>query len=462
MRSNQIARRATALATGLALLGLSAVTGQQSGDTPPTGLPPAWVAGFGDSTLARLVDQALRANHDVQAAEARVRRARAIRTDAALDRFPTVTVAAGYTRQRLGDASFGTSIPDRSLWDTELRASYELDVFGRVRRTVQARDALSSSAREDLRDVERVVAAELTAAYFELRGAQARLRVAEENAGNQRRTLDLTRLRLEAGRGNAFDTERAEALLGSTLALVPAVETAIAAARFRIAVLTGRDPGEISSAVAADCARAEPPALPDLVLPELSDSLLNERPDVRSAERQLAAETAFVKAARTEYLPRFSLGGTAGFTSTGIRRFAGDGSSRFAFGPMVTWPAFNLGRVKAGVDAARALEAEARARYDRSVLLAREEARNAEASYKFARERVTRLEAAEASSRRAAELARLRFEGGVTDLLPVLDAERSLLATQDQLEAARTDAVTAMVAVYRAVGTGLKGPDGRN
>ncbi|MEZ4588276.1 MAG: TolC family protein [Gemmatimonadales bacterium] len=409
MRSSAIARRVVGLAAGLTILGAASVPGQAPSDDLGSKTAPAWVAGLGDSTLARLVGEALRANHDVQAAEARVRRARAIRAEVALDRFPTVTMAAGYTRQRLADATFGASVPDRSLWDTELRLGYELDVFGRVKRTVRARDALAASAREDVRDVERVITAELAAAYFELRGAEARLRVAEENAANQRRTLDLTRVRLDAGTGNAFDTERAEALLGSTLALVPAVETAIAGARLRIAVLTGRDPGDLGSerAVDDDCAPAEPLALPELAIPTLSDSLLRERPDVRSAERQLAAETAFVKAAKADYLPRLSLGGTVGITSTGIRRFAGDGSSRFAFGPMVTWPAFDLGRVKAGVSAARALESEARARYDRALLLAREEARHAIASYGHARERLNRLVAAEASSRRAAELARL-------------------------------------------------------
>lgn len=415
------------------------------------GAAPASAQGFwnrlGDTTLARLATEALRANRDVVVADARVRQARAARLNAALDLAPTVTTAAGFTRQRISGAAFGIAVPDRSLWDAELRASWELDVFGRLRKNLRGQDALAESAREDARDIGRLVTAELATAYFEFRGAEAQLAVARQNAENQQRTLQLTRDRLDAGRGTAFDTERAQAQLATTLASVPVLESAVATARHRIGVLIGRGPDGIDLAPGGEF-----PVLPEEAIADDLDSLITGRPDVRAAERRLAAEGAFVGAARADYLPRLTLGGTAGFTSTAFDSIGKSGSGRYAVGPTITWPAFNLGRVKAGVDAARAFEAEARARYEQTVLLAREEVESARVVYGKARERLARLtEAAEASSR-AAELARLRFEEGVTDFLQVLDAERSLLQTQDQLARGRTDAVTALVAVYRAIG----------
>ncbi|MGH7562398.1 MAG: efflux transporter outer membrane subunit [Gemmatimonadales bacterium] len=415
---------------------------------------------LGDTTLARLTAEALRANHDVQVAQARVRRARAVRAEARLDLFPTVTVAGGYTRQRLSAAQFGVEVPERGLWETELRASWELDLFGRVRKNLRGQSALTESAREEVREMGRLVAAELAAAYYDLRGAQDQLQVARRNAQNQQRTLQLTKDRQDGGRGNAFDTERAQAQVSGTLALIPALESRIAGAQHRIGVLVGREPGALAAELGTVCTDEEPeqlcslPALPEEVLPAPIDSVIQSRPDVLAAERRLAAEKAFVGAARADYLPRFSVGGTAGFTSTGFDGVGKSGSGRYAVGPMISWPAFNLGRVKAGVDAARALEAEARARHEQTVLLAREELRTALVAYAKARERLTRLAEAAAASDRAAELARIRFRGGVSDFLQVLDAERSLLAAQDELARGRTDAVTALVAVYRAVGAG--------
>lgn len=447
---NVSSTRRTILTAALLLVGSGAAAQEQPA-------PNFWQQ-VGDTTLARLTAEALRANRDVLVAQARVRQAQAARLNSALDLAPTVTVAGGYTRQRISSATFGIAVPDRALWDAEFRAAWELDVFGRLRKNLRGQDALTESVREDVRDVGRLVAAELATAYFELRGARDQLEVARRNGENQRRTLQLTRDRLDAGRGTAFDTERAQALLSTTLALLPVFESRIAASGNRIGVLLGRDPRAlVPELVGARAAETDAPCLvpevPAAVMTWVEvDSVIHSRPDVRAAERRLATETAFLGAAKADYLPRFAVGGTAGFTSTEFDSFGKVGTGRYSIGPVVTWPAFNLGRVKAGVDAARALEAEARARYEQMMLLAREELETARVAYARARERLTLLaEAADASSR-AAELARLRFEGGVADFLQVLDAERSLLVTQDQLAQGRTDAVTALVAVYRAAG----------
>lgn len=426
---------------------------------PDTGVMPvvppvAFWETLGDTALERLIGAALEANRDLRVAHARVRGARAARLDAALDLAPTLTASGGYTRQRLASATFPGAVgtlPDQDLWDAGLHLAWELDLFGRVRRSVQGQGALVASAREDLRDLQVLLVAELSGAYFELRGAQDRLAVAERNAENQRRTLELTLQRLEAGRGDALDSERARAQLGSTLAIVPALEATIAATQYRIGVLVGRPPAAVAADLAGP-APALPPALPAALEVASPDSLVRRRPDVRSAERQLAARTAFVGAALADYLPRLTVGGSAGYTGTTFESLGGTSTRRYAIGPVVSWPLLNLGRVKAGVDAARAGEAEARARYEQALLRALQEVETTLVTYRKARERLQLLEEAAAASERAAQLARLRFEEGASDFLQVLDAERTLLEAQDRLAVGRTAATTGLVAVYRALG----------
>jgi NodT family efflux transporter outer membrane factor (OMF) lipoprotein len=418
----------------------------------PAAPPGAFWAALGDATLERLVAQAVSASPDIRIAEARVRGARAARLNATLDLLPTVTAVGGYTRQRLPNVVFpgatGT-LPDQSVWDAGLELAWELDLYGRLRRSVQSQGALVASAEEDLRDVQVLLAAELASAYYELRGAENRLATARQNAENQQRTLALTEERLQAGRGNAFDSERARAQLNSTLAVIPPLEAAIAAAQYRIGVLLGQPPASVVDQLTAG---AEPPVLPDTVFVPSPDSVVRRRPDVRSAERQLAARTALVGVATADYLPRVFIGGSAGLTAGSAGALGDDGTRRYAVGPVISWPFLNLGRVKAGVDAARAGESEARARYELTVLRALEEVERSLVTYRKAQERLARLEDAAAASERAADLARLRFQEGAADFLQVLDAERTLLEAQDRRALGRTDANTSLVGVYRALG----------
>jgi multidrug efflux system outer membrane protein len=428
------------------------VLAQQPADTVVTGR--AFWESLRDTTLVRLVGEALEANYDVRAAAARVRQARAERLEARLDLFPTVTAAGGYTRQKLASATFGPisgggSFPAQDLWDGGLDAFWEIDVFGRVRGNVQGRNRLTEAAQESLRDVQVALTAELASAYFDLRGTKEQLAVAERNAENQRRTLEVTQQRLDAGRGTAFDTERARAQLASTLANVPDLESRVSAAQYRIAVLVARPPLAVAPELEPVVAL---PALPESLGVGNFDTLARRRPDVRSAERRLAAQSAFTRSARAEYLPTLTFSGSAGFTSGDVGDFGGSGTGRYAFGPVISWPALNLGRIKARADAARAREAEAEADYQRTVLQALQEAETAQVTYRKAVARLDRLAEAAAASERAAELARLRFEGGVADFLQVLDAQRTLLEAQDRLAQGRTVATTALVEVYRAVG----------
>jgi NodT family efflux transporter outer membrane factor (OMF) lipoprotein len=405
-----------------------------------------------DTTLARLLNEATRANLDVRAAEARVRGARAARSEVAFDLAPTVTFGGGYTRQRLSGATFpigSGTFPDQSIWDGGFDASWELDLFGRVRRNVQAQGAFVAVSREDLRNVQVSLTAELARAYFELRGAQEQLTVAQRNAENQRRTLLVTRQRLDAGRGTAFDTERAQAQLSFTLASIPTLEARVRQAQYQIGVLVGRPP----AAVAAELDQVAPlPAFPATVRVASPDSVVRLRPDVAAAERQVAVERALVGAAKAEYLPRLSLGGSAGYSASEFDALGDRGTFRYAVGPIISWPALNLGRVKARVDVSRARESEAQAQYTQTVLLALQEVEASLVRYRTSRARVERIQDAASASERAAELARLRFSGGVADFLQVLDAERTQLEAQDQLAQSRTEAATAYAALYKALG----------
>src|SRR5687768_15499595 len=268
---------------------------------------------LGDTTLARLVRDALRGNQDVEAVRARVSGARAARTGALVDLTPAVPAVGGYSRQRLASGTVpgsgsGLRLPEQDVWDAGLRMSWDLDVFGRLRSSAHARGALLEAADEDLKDVRVVLAAQVARAYFDLRGAQDRLRVAQRNADNQRGTLEVTTQRLDAGRGTALDVERAQAQLSTTLAAIPGLEAEVEGAQDRIAVLSGRAPG----AIASELAEARGPiALPESLVVGAADSIARRRPDVRSAAQVVDATGSYVRAARADYLPRLAVAGGA-------------------------------------------------------------------------------------------------------------------------------------------------------
>ena len=413
---------------------------------------------LGDSTLARLVGDALRENQDVEAVRARVSSARAARTSSLLDMTPAITAVGGYSRQRLAStvipgSESGVRLPEQDVWDAGLQMSWDLDVFGRLRNTAQARGSLLEAADEDLKDVRVALAAQVARAYFDLRGAQNRLAVARRNAENQRGTLEVTTQRLDAGRGTALDVERAQAQLSTTLAAIPGFEAEVAAAQDRIAVLAGREPGALTAQVGDSGVVV---TLPESVAVGPTELVARRRPDVRSAEEQVDASGAYVRAARADYLPRLALSGGAGYSSSRFDALGNAGTPRYTFGPVLSWPAFDLARVKANTDAARAVQAEAKARYRQTVLRSMEEVEVSIRTYQKARERLKHLEDAAAASERAADLARLRFTEGASDFLQVLDAERTLLEAQDRLALGRTQASAALVAVYRATGGGAR------
>lgn len=416
-------------------------------------VPVADAALFGDAVLQRLIERSLAGNFDLRAAAARLRAARASRFASTLDFAPTVTGVAGYTRRRIASATFGGAftIPDQDLFDVGAELSWELDLFGRLRQQWQAQGALREAAAEDVRGVAVALVADVAGTYFELRGAQARLAVAEENAGNQQQSARVVRERLDAGRGTALDTERAEAQLRGTLARIPPLQARVRQLQLQLDLLAGRAPGSPDAELVA---RAALPALPDSVAAGDLPTVVRRRPDVASAERAYAARRALTGAARREYLPRVSVNGSAGFTSLTFDSIGATGTGRFSIGPVISWPLLNLGRVKARADLASAVEAEAGARYAGAALNAQREIEAALVEYRARVARLGDLDRAAVASTAAAKLARLRFEAGIADFLQVLDAERVQLEAADQLEAARAEAALGLVAVYRALGGG--------
>jgi len=415
---------------------------------------PEFWRGLGDPLLSQLVDAALESNHDLRIALANYDRANALLRGARFDRYPTVTAGGSAASERAtADAAPGASREERDLdrYGADIRAGWELDLFGRVRRSVEAQRAERDAAASDLAALQIVIVGEVARSYMELRGLQERLRVARANAVNQRDTLELVEARVGAGRDTDFDRSRARAQLETTLARVPALESAVAVTLHRLAVLTGRPP----AALTAQLASAAPlPALPASVDAGTPGELLRRRPDVIAAEARLHAATARVGIATADLFPRFTLAGLIGTQAIDTDAlFERDSEVRFA-ALGVDWSFLDVGRVRARIAAADADAAAALAGYEQAVLLALEDTENALVRLAKARLEDRHLESAALDSATAARLARLRFEAGAVDLLDVLDAERTQLLAQDAFADARTRSATAAVGLYRALAGG--------
>jgi multidrug efflux system outer membrane protein len=416
---------------------------------------PHFWTDFADTTLTQLVDDALAANHDLRIALANFAEARALRREAALDLLPTVTAGGGYTKQQVSqDQVFaGTSpgglVRETELYDVGFDAFWELDIFGRVRRNLEASRAEVQSAEANLRDAQVLVTAEVSRTYFELRGQQYQLRVAKQNVDNQRTTLNLTTALLDAGRGTELDTSRAQAQLSTTLATIAPLEAAIARSIHRLGVLTGREPSALRDQLAAE---KDLPPVPQMVTVGDPATLLRRRPDIRVAERDLAAATARIGVAVADLFPSVTFTGSIGYVAGSTSRLGNSGTDTYLIGPGISWAAFDLGRVRARIAGARARNDAVLARYEQTVLRALEETENSLVTHARARERLAHVEQAAKASSSAASLARVRFENGIIDFLQVLDAERTQLEAEDRLALSRTEVATSLIAVYKALG----------
>ncbi len=415
----------------------------------------AWWREFGDPKLDALVERAVAGNHSVKAAAALLREARALYGLETYDLAPTLTTHAGYNRQLLSNATFLTGVPraDRTFgfFSAGFDAAWELDLFGRVRRSMEAASAETGMAEATRRDVLQSLLAEVARNYFEVRGAQYRLDVARKNAALLDESLKLVVSRVEAGRGTQLDVERARTELQSTLASLPPLETEAVKAKNRIAVLLGEQPAGFALDLGAPAA---PGGLPKLVAIGRPEDLLRRRPDIRIAERRLAAATARIGVATADLFPKVTFSGTLGPQASTIPGLFQAGAAAYSFGPSITWAALDLGRVAARMRAADARADAELEQYRQAVLLALEETENA--LVQFGRERARRdaLILAVESSEKAAALADARYQGGAAEFLTTLDAQRTVLSLRLQLAESQTRTFTALIALYKALGGG--------
>jgi multidrug efflux system outer membrane protein len=323
-----------------------------------------------------------------------------------------------------------------------------------VRRNIEAQSAQVQGAEAGLRDAQVSVTAEVARTYFELRGEQARFAVTWRNVENQRATLQLTQARLEAGRSTELDTARAQAQLSATLSTIGPIEASIARSIHRLSVLTGREPTALRDLLAPP---RELPELPQITAVGDPAELLRRRPDIRVAERQLAASTALVGVAVADYFPKVTFTGNFTYAAQTPAGLGTSASRGYLIGPGISWAAFDLGRVHARVAGSRARADASLATYEQTVLRALEETENALITHARTRDSLSDAAAAAAASQTAARIARTRYEGGLVDFLDVLDAERTQLADEDRLAQSRTDAATSLVAVYKALGGSWQG-----
>jgi outer membrane protein, multidrug efflux system len=401
----------------------------------------AWWERFEDPELTALVERAARDNLEIEVAAARVAEARALRRVAGSEQLPALVLVgeAAEGTGRTGDTVFGA-----------LELLFEIDVWGRVRRSVEAARADEAAALEDRRAVTLAVVAEVATAYVEVRGLQNELRMVRQNLDAQRETLELTEAQAFVGLASDLDARRVRALTANTAAELPPLEADLAAAKYRLEVLLGEPPRALAAELDAE---APIPSAPAELLVGVPADLLRRRPDVRRAERELAAETARIGAARAELLPRFTLVGSIGLRSEDAVEIAG-GKGFGSIGPSVEWPIFAGGRILANVAAQDARTAQAAARYERTLLGAFAEVETSLARH--AREQVRRseLRSAVAAQRDAAVLARRLQRSGLAPFLDVLDAERSLLISESRLAESETAVTTSLVSLYAALGGG--------
>lgn len=408
---------------------------------------------FGDAELDALMRDALAANTDLRIAAARVAEARALaRGTEGLGR-PSLDATAGANRIRERDRDGNADT--FSTVGVGLVAKWEIDLFGRIagERRAAAADLLANEALQRAAQVS--VAAEVARNYFELRGLQEQLRVTRLDLGTQREALKLVQARLDVGRGTALDTERATVLVEGTAASLPALETALARTRMRLAVLTGAGP----AALDARLAEQKPlPGLPPTPLAAIGSpqTLLARRPDVAAAEAQLRAAEARTGSARAALYPSLTLAGTLGLNAGRIGDLGDSASFAYNLGASLLYSLIDHGQRRSQVDAADARRDAALAQFDQAVLAALEETEGAFVGFTRAQQRTEHLFTAAQAAEGAAKIARARFEAGTIDFLALLDAERELLLARDRLAQGQTAAATSLVAVYRSLAGGWR------
>lgn len=426
--------------------------GETASSRPVTSVPnhePAdvatWWTTFNDPLLAKLVEQAYAGNLTLGQAEARVRQARAARTVVASAGVPDIGAAASASRSRSSGGQTG------NFFTAGFDASWEIDVFGGIRRGVEAAEADIAAAQYDRESLMVTLAGEVATTYFNLRGQQRQLNIARQNFEAQLRTLALTEQRFEAGFVSALDVANARANSTQTESQIPNYDAQIRSSIYALSVLLGREP----SALLADLSPDAPlPAVPAAIPVGLPSDLLQRRPDIRRADADLHAATARVGVAVADQYPRFSITGSFG-TQGGQFESLGTIANRFwSIGPAVSLPIFTGGRIQANIEQAKAIVEQATFAYRQTVLVALQDVETSLVNFTREQQRREALIDSATASRRAVDLALALYNGGRTNFLDVLSAQRQLYASEALLAQSDTTVATNLIALYKALGGG--------
>ncbi len=415
------------------------------------GILEHWWTEFNDPGLESMINRATLANYDLQIAASRIIQARSQYRFTSGVMAPQVDGLGSAANSGGSKNIKGSSGNTQNLFQVGFDAGWEIDIFGGNRRAVESAQARLDAAVENRNDVLISLQAEVARNYLELRGSQQRLQTAENNFEAQQKTVELARERQLAGFGTGLDVAQAETLLALTKAQLPALRNSISQSGYRLDLLLGLPPGKLAGELSESRNLSVPgPQIPAL----LPSDLLLRRPDIRHAERQLAAATAEVGIAVAGLYPKFSLTGLIGLQSTKL----GDlliGSSRYwTVGPSIDWALFHGGRIRADIDLNRAQREEAQLTYEKTVLVALSEVETALLNLSHEAETRQALTAATVSAQRALDLATGRYRSGLSGLLDVLLSERALYQAQDQLILSRQHLSLNLVALFKALGGG--------
>jgi multidrug efflux system outer membrane protein len=408
-----------------------------------------WWRLFNDPMLSDLVEKALQSSPDLRSAQARLREARARRNVAAAGLFPSVSGSATASRNK--SSSQSGSGATRNAFSAGFDASWELDVLGGVRRGIEAAEADLESTQASLHDTQVSLAAEVALNYVELRAFQTRLGIARDNLASQAETLQLTDWRAQAGLVSSQDVEQARTNYEQTRAQIPSLETGLAQSENSLAILLGVPPGSLHERLATASELPKPPASAAVGIPA---DTLRQRPDVRVAERRLAAETARVGVAEAARYPGFNLSGSIGLEALTLGGLGNSGAGAYSLLAGISGPIFDAGRLRNQVEIQDAVREQALVAYEQTVLTALQDVENALVALARSREREQALTNAAEAARNAALLARNQYSAGLIDFQSVLDTERSMLSVEDSLASTRADGISALIRLYKALGGG--------
>lgn len=410
-----------------------------------------WWTTLNDPVLSSMIDQAVEGNRNLQEARARLREARARRGVSEAELFPTLEVAgsASYNRIKTSDG-----INEADLYKTGFDAVWELDVFGGKRRHLEASEAELQASNEDLRDVLVSLLAEVALNYVEVRIFQTRLSILEANLDLQRETYNISRWRFEAGLTTQLDVEQARYNLEQTRSQIPTLQTGLEQTKNRLSVLLGQPPG-FTKDLLSD--RKAIPVTPLEVAVGVPADVLRRRPDIRSAERRLAARTAEIGVATAERYPKFPLIGSIGLeaaVSPGNLLSSGDRALISSIASSILWTVFDAGRIRQNIEVQTALQEQALIQYETAILTALEEVENTLIAYADEQVRRKSLLEATQAAQRAADLSSDQYASGMIDFQVMLDAQRSLLSFQDQLAVSEGKVTLNLIGLYKALGGG--------